>query len=109
MKARFDNGYSSKSYVMQFDNVVPRILMCDGVETRYKFDPDTNRPVSTGEVDSKRVWLYYPGLGIQALKLPADFKLPKDINDLDEIELINPEACIIGHDIYVRATTLRGK
>ena len=51
--------------------------------------------------------LYYPGLGVQAVKFPADFELPKGVDDLSEVELDSPEACIVGREIYVRASGLK--
>lgn len=107
MKIKNVSGYTSQTYDSQFKNVVPRILIGSGLESRLKFDPNTNRPVETGEIDSKRLWVYYPKLGIQSVKLPADYTLAKEIEDLSEVQLVNPEACIVGREIYVRATGLK--
>ena len=46
---------------------------------------------------------------MQAVKLPADYSLTKDVEDLAEIELISPEGCIIGSEIYVRAKGVKSK
>ncbi|GET10013.1 MULTISPECIES: hypothetical protein [Ligilactobacillus] len=101
------SGYMPQTYTEQFGNVIPRVLIGSGIEVRVKFDRETNRPVETGEIDSKRAWLYFPGLGVQSVKLPADFELPKGVEDLAEVELELPEACIVGREIYVRAKGLK--
>lgn len=102
-------GWNAGEYKDNFGDESPRVLIGDGLEPRVKYDPETNRPVSTGEIESKRGWLYYPGLGVQTVKLPADYSLSKDISDLDEVELINPEACVVNRQIYVRADGLKLK
>lgn len=103
----FKGGYSPQIYTTQFGNSVPRILLGSGLEVRVKYDKETNRPVGTGEIDSNRGWLYYPGLGVQSVKLPADSEIPKGVEDLVEVELDSPEACIVGREIYVRANGLK--
>ena len=103
----FKGGYSPQIYTTQFGNSVPRILLGSGLEVRVKYDKETNRPVGTGKIDSKRGRLYYPGLGVQSVKLPADFEIPKGVEDLVEVELDSPEACIVGREIYVRANGLK--
>lgn len=47
------------------------------------------------------------GLGVQSVKLPADSEIPKGVEDLVEVELDSPEACIVGREIYVRANGLK--
>lgn len=66
----FTGGYMPQTYTAQFGNEFPRILIGSGLESRIKFDPETKRPVETGEIDS-------------------------------------PEACIVGREIYVRASGLK--
>lgn len=48
------SGYMPQTYTEQFGNVIPRVLIGSGIEVRVKFDRETNRPVETGEIDSKR-------------------------------------------------------
>lgn len=107
MKLPQINGYNLPQFKNSFGGVTPRILIGQGLEERSKFDPATKRPAEPREVESKRAWLYYPDMGVQSLKLPADYTLPKDIEDLAEVELISPEACIINRQIYVRAKGLK--
>lgn len=103
MQVRQFNGYSYQQYNMQFSGVTPRLLIGQGLEERLRFDSSTGRPVEPHEIESQRATLYYPGLGIQNVKLPAEYVLPKDLGDLAEVELISPEACTVGRNIYVRA------
>lgn len=99
-------GYSEAEHQALFGGKTARLLLGSGLETRLKFDQQTQKPI-TDQVDSQRAWLYYPGLGVQSLKLPADYKLPAGIEDMSEIELIKPEACIVRGNIYVRAIGIK--
>lgn len=67
----FSSGYSKEQYDLQFKGVTPRLLIGQGLEERLKFDQETKRPV-----ESLRAWLFYPGLGVQSLKLPGSYSLP---------------------------------
>lgn len=104
---KFSSGYTAREYVVQFGTVVPRVLLGSGLEDRVKFDRETGRPVESGELESKRLWVYYPSMGVQSVKLPADFELPKGIEDLAEVDLEAPEACIVGRELFVRAKGLK--
>ena len=103
MKVQNFSGYSSQQYQLQFSGVTPRLLIGQGLEERLKFNSSTGRPVEPHEVESQRATLYYPGLGVQYVKLPAGYVLPKGLEDMAEVELISPEACTVGRNIYVRA------
>lgn len=107
MKVQNFSGYTAREYTAQFGTVVPRVLLGAGLEDRVKFDRETGRPVESGELESKRLWVYYPSMGVQSIKLPADFELPKELEDLTEVTLESPEACIVGREIFVRAKGLK--
>lgn len=109
MQVRQFSGYSYQQYSMQFNGVTPRLLIGQGLEERLKFDSSTGRPVEPHEVESQRATLYYPGLGVQNVKLPAEYVLPKGLDDLAEVELISPEACTVGRNVYVRAEAVEPK
>lgn len=109
MRIHRKGGYSSQEYQKYFAHQVPRVLLGEGLEVRLKFDNTTGRPVDTGEIDSKRLWVYFPGMGVQTIKLPANYELSNTIEDMTEIELINPEACVVNSRIYVRATGVKVK
>lgn len=104
----FSSGYSKDQYDLQFKGVTPRLLIGQGLEERLKFDQEAKRPVEPREVESLRAWLYYPGLGVQSLKLPGSYSLP-NIDDLSEVELVSPEACVINRQVYVRASGIKAK
>lgn len=107
MQISMTSGYSKQQYNAQLGDVTPRILIGDGLEERVKFDSKTNRPVEPRKVESQRTWMYFPGLGIQAVKLPANYSLPNDIEDMAEVELESPEACIVNRQLYVRAKGIK--
>lgn len=109
MQVRQFNGYSFQQYNAQFSGVMPRLLIGQGLEERLKFDSSTGRPVEPHEVESQRATLYYPGLGVQNVKLPAGYALPKGLDDMAEVALINPEACTVGRNLYVRADGIESK
>lgn len=109
MLVRQTNGYSRQLYDTQLGGVTPRILIGDGPEIRLKFDQQTNHPVEPHEEDSRRVTVYFVGLGTQQVKLPAGYTLPKDLEDLAEVELIDPQACTVGRNLYVKAQGLKAK
>lgn len=102
---RFSGGYKEETYRDQLAGVKPRLLMGAGPEPREKFDSQTKKP--TGEIESMRIYVYYPGLGVQTVKLPENFKLPRGVEDLAEVDLISPEACVVNGNIYVRAQGLK--
>lgn len=99
---RTQGGYHTETYKKNLGAVTPRLLIGSGLELVPKFDSKTRRPIP-GNVGSTRLWLYYAGLGVQAVKLPADYRLPRELEDLSEVELISPEACIVSGNLYVRA------
>lgn len=105
----FSSGYSKEQYDLQFKGVTPRLLIGQGLEERLKFDPETKKPTEPRTVESLRAYLYYPGLGVQSLKLPGNYSLPKDTDDLSEVDLVSPEACVINRQVYVRASGIKAK
>lgn len=109
MKLQTFSGYSTQEYMAIFGARTPRLLIGSGLEERKKFDQSTMRPVETAEIDSKRTYVYYPGLGVQAIKLPPKYELSEELEDLMEVELIAPEACVVGRDVYVRAESIKAK
>lgn len=109
MKVKKFSGYSGQQYGLQLKGITPRVLIGRGLEPRLKFDQSTGRPVEPHEVESQLLALYYPGEGVQTVKLPAGYTLPKGLEDMAEVELINPEACTVGRNLYVRAEGIEVK
>ena len=100
-----NGGYSRDEYDRQTSGVIPQILIGSGPSTKYSFDNE--RKTYTDTVSSVEIDVYYPGLGVQVIKMPADFKIPKNLEDLSEIELIDPEACVVSRKLYVRAKGIK--
>lgn len=106
MQARNVNGgYSMEEYNRQTSGVIPQILIGSGPRAKYSFDNE--KKTYTDTVSSVEIDVYYPGLGVQIIKMPKDFKIPKDLEDLSEIELIDPEACVVSRKLYVRAKGIK--
>lgn len=100
-----NGGYSKEEYNRQTSGVIPQILIGSGPRIKYSFDNE--KKTYTDTVSSVEVDVYYPGLGVQAIKMPTDFKIPKNLEDLSEIELIDPEACVVNRKLYVRARGIK--
>ena len=106
MQARNVNGgYSKDEYNKQTGGVIPQILIGSGARIKYSFD--NKKKIYTDTVSSVEIDVYYPGLGVQVIKMPADFKIPKNLEDLSEIELIDPEACVVNRQLYVKAKGIK--
>lgn len=61
----------------------------------------------TDKVDSLKVEVYFEGLGADKIKLPEDFKLDPSIKDMQEIKLVNPEACEVQRNLYFKASDIK--
>ncbi len=108
MQRRQEYGYTQGNYEGQVGNINPLILLADPVWLRREKDDVTGK--RTGKVLNTVLNCYYPGLGSQQIYLPAAFELPKGINDLDEIELINPTGYFGAYNrFYVRADGIKVK
>lgn len=60
----------------------------------------------TDKVIAKALDLYVEGAGFQRVKFPASFVL-SNITELSEIELVNPVACEVRGNVYVKADGLK--
>lgn len=106
MQARKNNnGYNTETYNEQTSGVIPQILIGSGPREKREYDEESKQ--YTNNIISVEIDVYYPGLGVQVVKLPKDFKLPKDLEDLSEVELIEPEACVVSRRVYVRAKGIK--
>lgn len=59
------------------------------------------------EIEAKMITVYYPEMGVQEIRLPADYTLPNGLKDLSLITLVNPTACIVNKNVYVRAEGIK--
>lgn len=108
MQRNQDYGYTPRNYRLQVGNVTPKVLLGDALWNRRAKDEKTGK--YTGEVTNVVMTCYYPGLGSQQVYLPAAFQMPKGINDLDDIELINPTGCFGQYNrFYVKADGIKLK
>ena len=106
MQARNNNnGYNTETYNEQTAGVIPQILIGSGPREKREYDEESKQ--YTNNIISVEIDVYYPGLGVQVVKLPKDFKMPKDLEDLSEVELIEPEACVVSRRVYVRAKGIK--
>lgn len=106
LRNNVSSGYQESTYKEVFGAKKGILLIGSGPQDVIEFD-DNNHP--TGTVLNKKIEVYYPSLGTQVVKMPADFSFEKETKDLSEVQLINPEACIIRNNVYVRATAILTK
>lgn len=106
MFLRTNGGYSNKQFNNLFSTSKCHILKGAGVRYKLKFDQEKQEYVK-GQIDSCEIETYFENLGVQNVKLPKSFKLSQAINDMSVIELIEPEACAVNREVYVRAKGIK--
>lgn len=101
------NGYTSDNYADISAGVTPIILLGDGLRKRYVYVNDKK----TNDIRNMIAMCYYPGHGIQQVFLPAAYtQFPKELEDMAEVELVNPTAYINRYgQVYVQADGLKAK
>lgn len=67
---------------------------------------DDTKKRYTDTVIAKSLDLYVEGAGYQRVKFPASFVL-SNIDELSEIKLVNPVACEVRGNVYVKADGLK--
>lgn len=105
MKLQRFSGYSDQQFNSIFGNAKCHLLIGSGVQFKQKYDNNTEKYIN--EVDSAEVEVYFEKMGVQSIKLPKSFKLNPAIQDMAIVELIQPEACCIGLNVYVKAKGIR--
>lgn len=95
-------GYSYDKFKNIFGTSKCHILKGSGVRYKLKFD-QSKQEYLKGEVDSSEIEAYFENLGVQKVKLPKNFKFSQTLNNLSVVELVDPEACVVGREVYVRA------
>lgn len=108
MAVRMTQGYSKERLEQsQLRTVTPLLLLGDG---KLQIVPEfkDKKPIKDTVANTK-VNLYYPGIGIMPLKLPADYTLPK-FTDMAKVELIDGEAYVNQFgNLYIRASGIKEK
>lgn len=99
-------GYSNNQFNNLFGTSKCHILKGAGVRYKPKFDQEKQEYVK-GQIDSCEIETYFENLGVQNVKLPKSFKLSQTINDMSVVELIEPEACVVNREVYVRAEGIK--
>lgn len=61
----------------------------------------------TEEIESIKVEIYIDGLGSDRLKLPANFQLDSSLKDMQQVELVHPQACEVGNNVYFKADDIK--
>lgn len=106
---RENGGYTTETFKEFIGSPRCRILLGAGLEAKMKYDNETGK--YTDEVESTRLQCYFPNLGADWVKFPADFSLPAKsddlIDDMQEIELINPTACEVRGQVYIKAAEFK--
>ena len=101
-----NGGYKKQDYVDVFGTPMCRVLLGAGLDVRNVYDQSTKK--YTNDVESVRMQVYWPEAGADWVRFPADFDLEsKKLEDLQEVELINPTACIVKNKVYVKADDIK--
>lgn len=103
MKANVKKGgYSAKTFSEQFEGMIcARIILAQGLREKHGYDTETRK--ATDEIIAQELDFYFVPLGIQTVKFPTDFKLPAKVEDMAEVTLTNPTACVVNGFVYVKA------
>ena len=94
-------GYTPETFQKDFAGRRWFATVGGGLQDVRAWDNDKKR--YTDQVVAKAVDL---GAGFQRVKFPTSFTLA-NINELSEVELINPVACEVRGNVYVKADGLR--
>ena len=104
LRAKY-NGYSAESFNNYFGKDVSIFLLTgNGISPAFGYDKEAKK--STKEVVGRYLETYFKGFGVQRVKLPKDFNID-GIKDLSQIELVDPEACEVNRQIFVRANGIK--
>lgn len=96
-------GYSDGKWKELVGDRKVHLLIGSGPVATPKFVD--KRP--TEEIESIKVEIYIEGLGADRIKLPANFQLNESIKDMQLVELVNPQACEVGSNVYFKADDIK--
>jgi hypothetical protein len=101
-----NGGYTKQDYIDVFGTPMCHVLLGAGLNVRKVYDNSTKK--YTDDVESVRLQLYWPEAGADWVRFPADFDLEsKKLEDYQEVELVNPTACIVKNKVYVKADDIK--
>lgn len=101
MHLNINKGYSVQTFNQHFQGICPRIILGQGLRPKHGYDAETHK--ATDEIVCQELDFYFVPMGIQTVKFPADFKLPAKVEDMAEVILTNPTACVVNNFAYVKA------
>lgn len=104
MHVNLNHGYTKQTFKENLGNYDWIATIGDGPHSVREWD--NNKHKYTNNIIAKALDFYVVGAGIQRVKLPADFNAD-NITDLSKVELVNPVACIVRNNIYVKADGVR--
>lgn len=97
-------GYNRETFKKDFGNLRWFATTGNGLQNVRKWD--NNQKKYSDEVVAKALDLYVEGAGFQRVKFPTTFTLT-NITELSEVELVNPVACEVRGNVYVKADGLK--
>lgn len=97
-------GYSGPKF-FEFIPEDTKVVLLKGGGPIKQVKFENGQPTDT--VDNVKIEVYFEGFGADKIKLPADFKLDPSIKDMQEITLVNPEACEVQRNIYFKADSIK--
>lgn len=83
------NVYSKQLFNQAVGNLGLYILKgSNGTKPEYVWK--NNKP--TNKLKGQEITFYFPGMGVQKVRFPVDYKIPSNINDMELVHLVNPTA-----------------
>ncbi len=99
-----NRGYKPETFKKDFGDRRWIATTGGGLQDIRQWDNDEKKYTDT--VIAKALDLYVEGAGFQRVKFPTSFTLA-NIAELSEIELVNPTACEVRGNVYVKADGLK--
>lgn len=97
-------GYSKDTFKKDFGDRRWFATIGSGLQDIRQWDSTQKK--YTDKVIAKALDLYVEGAGFQHVKFPTSFNL-NNIQELSEIELVDPVACEVRGNVYVKADGIK--
>lgn len=94
------NGYTTDKFQELFGDYTSYGLLGSGLLPAFEYDKENHR--RTNNIIGRYMDVYFQGLGVQRVKFPKDFNIDA-IKDMSALKLINPQACVVNNNVYVKA------
>lgn len=99
-----NRGYKPETFKKDFGERRWIATTGGGLQDIRQWDNDEKKYTDT--VIAKALDLYVEGAGFQRVKFPTAFNLA-NITELSEVELVNPVACEVRGNVYVKADGIK--